>query len=129
MTRSNTNPRSGIRTAISPRQNGLLTQLVAAVDSCFCLIRPHRHTQAEIGPRALCGLPFTTKTGAKHPFIKAPASHDTRGSCWLCVRNLTDCGFMFECHFLLLYVNSFQLVTKEKTFQAVFEKVDLAGVQ
>ena len=68
-------------------------------------------------------LPFTTKTGSKHPIIKAPAPHDTCGSCWLCVRHfLTDCGFMFECHFLLLYVNSFQLVTKEKTFQAVFEK-------
>ena len=36
---------------------------------------------------------------------------------------------MFECHFLLLYVNSFQLITKEKTFLAVFEKVNLAGVQ
>ena len=34
---------------------------------------------------------------------------------------------MFECHFLLLYVNSFQLVTKEK--KAVFEKVNLTGVQ
>ena len=44
-------------------------------------------------------------------------------------KHLTDCGFMFECHFLLLYVNSFQLVTKEKTFQAVFEKVNLAGIQ
>ena len=37
---------------------------------------------------------------------------------------------MLECRFLLLYVNSFQLVTKEKKlFQAVFEKVNLAGVQ
>ena len=46
VTRSNTNPRSGIRTAVSPTQgpNGLLTQVVAAMDSCFCLIRPHRHT-------------------------------------------------------------------------------------
>ena len=111
-------------TAISPRQepNGLLIQVVAALDSCFCLIRPRRHRHvawltAVIGLRALCSLPFTTKTGAKHPFIKAPAPHDTCGSCWLCIRHsLTDYGFMLECRFLLLYVNSFQLVTKEKNF-------------
>ena len=44
--RSNSNPRSGIRAAISPRQepNVLLTQVAAAMDSCFWLIRPHRHT-------------------------------------------------------------------------------------
>ena len=76
--------------------------------------RAFGHTPRQVSMRALCSLPFTTKTGAKHPFIKAPAPHNTCGSCWLCVRHLTDCGLMFECHFRLLYVNSFQLVTKEK---------------
>ena len=75
-----------------------ITQVVAAMDSYFCLIRPRQHIIADrqnynVGPRALCSLPFTTKTGAKHPFIKAPAPHDTCGSCWLCVRHLADYGF------------------------------------
>ena len=42
-------------------------------------------------------LPFTTKTGAKHPIFKAPAPHNTCRSCWLCIRYLTDCGLVFEC--------------------------------
>ena len=32
------------------------------------------------------------------------------------------------CHFFLLFVNSFQF-QRTKTFQAIFEKVHLAGVQ
>ena len=93
-----------------------ITQVVAAMGNCFCIITPHQHSIAE--SRAFCSLPFTTKTRAKHPFIKAPAPYNTFGSCWLCVRHLTDCGFVFECHFHLLFVNSFQLVTKEKYFSS-----------
>ena len=61
--------------------------------------------------------------------FKSPSSTRHMWELLPCVRHLTDCGFMFECHLLLLYVNSFQLVTKEKTFQAVFEKVNLASIQ
>ena len=35
--------------------------------------------RAEIGLRALCSLPFTAQAGGKHPFIKAPVPHNTRG--------------------------------------------------
>ena len=81
MTHLNTNPRSGIHTSISLRQEW-------APD-----LGSGSHGQLFLPYTALftCSLPFTTKTGAKHPFSKAPAPHDTCGSCWLCGRHLTDC--------------------------------------
>ena len=48
-----------------------ITRPVAAIDSCFGLVRPHQHGIAvgqKIGLKALCTLPFTTEAGAKHPF-------------------------------------------------------------
>lgn len=46
-----------------------ITRLVAAMGSCFCLIRSHQHGIAlEIGLRTLCSLPFTAEAAAKHPF-------------------------------------------------------------
>ena len=45
-----------------------ITRLVAAMGSCFCLIRSHQHGIAlEIGLRTLCSLPFTAEAAAKHP--------------------------------------------------------------
>ena len=55
----------------------------------FLPYRAHQHGIAD--GRKICSLPFTAKTGAKHPIIKAPAApQNTCGSCWLCLRHLTD---------------------------------------
>ena len=66
---SNTNPRSG---QYLTHAHSHMTRAVAAMDSCFGLVRPHQHGIAvagqQIGQKALCTLPFTAKTGAKHPF-------------------------------------------------------------
>ena len=49
-----------------------MTRPVAAMDSCFGLVRPHQHGIAvagqQIGQKALCTLPFTAEAGAKYPF-------------------------------------------------------------
>ena len=76
----------------------------------------------------VCSLPFTAQTGAKHPFIKVQAQQHM----WelLAMRKAFDRLWVGVqvCHFLLLFVNSFQF-QRTKTLIAVFEKVDLAGVQ
>ena len=41
------------------------------MESCFGLVSHHQHGIAvgqQIGPKALCTLPFAAKAGAKHPF-------------------------------------------------------------
>ena len=66
---SNTNPRSG---QYLTHAHSHMTRPVAAMDSCFGLVRPHQHGIAvagqQIGQKALCTLPFTAEAGAKYPF-------------------------------------------------------------
>ena len=72
MTHSSTNPRSG---QYLTHAHSHITRAVAAMDSCFGLIRPHHHgiaVRQKIGLQALCTLPFTAEAGAKHPFKVIP---------------------------------------------------------
>ena len=67
MTHSNANPQSG---QYLTHVHSHITRAVAAMDSCFTLVRPCQHSIAVkqiIGLQALCALPFTAKVGAKHP--------------------------------------------------------------
>ena len=60
VTHSNTNPWSGH-----------ITRAVAAMDSCFSLVRPYQHgidVGQKMGLNVLCSLPFTAEASAKHPF-------------------------------------------------------------
>ena len=68
MAHSNTNPRSE---QYLRHSHSHINGAVAAMESCFGLVRPHQHGIAvgqKIGLKALCTLPFTAEAGAKHPF-------------------------------------------------------------
>ena len=65
MTHTNTNPRSG--KYLTHAQSHII-RAVAAIDSCFGLIRLHQHGIAvgqKIGLKALYVLPITAEAGAK----------------------------------------------------------------
>ena len=79
-----TNPRSGqyLTHAHSP-----ITRVVAAMNGCFRLVRPHQHQH---GLQALCTLPFTRP--------KQLSMAATAWVIWLCarVRDWPDRGLVFE---------------------------------
>ena len=89
-------PTHVLASALRVRTRSHITWAVAAMDSCFGLVRPHQHGIAvgqKIGLKALSILPFTAKAGAKYLFKRQLHSTHT-GRPWVGVR---------VCHVLLLF--------------------------
>ena len=101
-THSNTNPQFGLYLM---QAHSHITQAVAAMDSCFSIVRPHQHGIAvgqEIGLKAMpCCQGLTTPKQLSMAAITRVI--------WLCAcaRYWPDRGFMFECVtcFCFLFIN------------------------
>ena len=118
-THSNSNSRSGMHTATSPSR--------CSHGQLFLPYRSHHHGT---GLTALCSLTSVyCQDGGKAPHYLSPSSTPHMWEL-LAMRKALDRLWVGVrvCQFLLLFVNSLQF-QRTKTFQAVFEKVHLTGVQ